>query len=214
MRTPLTLPALKQHITYNWWKYLLLALLSFGLVDLLYSVTQYRPPKEKQVQFYVYGLMNEGPLTEYLDRVRTEEMSDMEDMSAQLLTPDDTYGPMQLMTYLTAGEGDIYLLPRDQFVSYASSGALVPLEEDSELISFFDQNGVSLQSGWRRNAETGETHLYGVPQSKLPGLYRYAVAQDGFLCLIVSGGNIENTEKFLRILSRDMITAPEEPAEP
>ena len=214
MRTPLTLPALKQHLTYNWWKYLLLALLSFGLIDLLYSMTQYRPPKEKKIEFYVYGLINEEPLTEYLDHVHADEMSDMEVLSPQMMTPDESYGPMQLMTYLTAGEGDVYLLPRDQFVSYASSGALVPLEDDGELISFFDENGVSLQSGWRKNAETGETHLYGIPQVKLPGLYQYAVAQDGFLCLIVTGGNIENGRKFLRILSRDMITAPEESAGP
>ncbi len=214
MRTPLTLPALKQHLAYNWWKYLLLAVLSFGLVDLLYSMTQYRPPQEKQIEFYVYGATNEEPLSEYLDHIKADEMSDMEDISAQTMTPDETYGPMQLMTYLTAGEGDVYLLPRDQFVSYAASGALVALEEDGELISFFDENGVSLQSGWRKNADTGETHLYGIPQNKLPGLYRYAVAQDGFLCLIVTGGNVENAGKFLRILSRDMITAPEELTEP
>ena len=123
LRTPLTLPALKQHLTYNWWKYLLLALLSFGLIDLLYSMTQYRPPKEKKIEFYVYGIINEEPLTEYLDQIRADEMSDMEVLSPQMMTPDESYGPMQLMTYLTAGEGDVYLLPRDQFVSYASSGA-------------------------------------------------------------------------------------------
>ena len=214
MRTPITRSALKQHLTYNWWKYLLLAVLSFGLIDLLFSMTQYRPPKDKQIEFYVYGLTNEKPLAEYLEHIRADEMSEMEEISAQMLTPDESYGPMQLMTYLTAGEGDIFLLPRDQFVSYAASGALVPLEENSELISFFDENGVSLQSGWRKNADTGETHLYGIPQNKLPGLYQYAVAQDGFLCLVVTGGNIENTQTFLRILCRDMITAPEELTEP
>ena len=34
MKTPVTSGSLRQHFTYNWWKYLLIAILSFGLVDL------------------------------------------------------------------------------------------------------------------------------------------------------------------------------------
>jgi len=214
LKTPLSLSSLKQHLTYNWWKYILVALLSFGLVDLLYSVTAYRAPAEKRVEFYVYGLCNSDALEAYMNRIHEDEMSDMEVLSFQQLTPDDAYGPMQLMTYLSAGEGDLYLLPRDEFVSYAASGALVPLEGDRELISFYDENSVSLQSGWRKETDSGETHLFGIPQNKLPGLYQYAVAKDGFLCVIVTGGNIDNTVRFLRILSRDMITAPEPLPEP
>ena len=45
---------------------------------------------------------------------------------------------------------------------------------------------------------------------KLPGLIQYAYAQDGFLCVPLTGGNQENAMKFLRILCRDMITAPPE----
>ncbi len=214
MKTPLNASALKQHLTYNWWKYILVAILSFGLIDLLYSITAYRAPAEKTVEFYVYGLCNSDALETYMNRIHEEEMDDMEILSFQQLTPDEAYGPMQLMTYLSAGEGDLYLLPRDDFVSYAASGALVPLENDQELISCFDENNVSLQSGWRKDTDSGETHLYGIPQSKLPGLYDYAVAKDGFLCVIVTGGNIDNTLRFLRILSRDMISAPESLPEP
>ena len=162
MKTPLTSARLKQHLTYNWWKYLLAA------------------------------------------------VSDMEEMKPILLLSDDSYGPMQLMTYMAAGEGDVYLLAREEFLNYASSGSLVPLEDDPELLALFDSAGVSLQSGWRRDTETGETHLYGIPQDKLPGLIQYAYAQDGFLCVPLTGGNQENAMKFLRILCRDMLTAPPE----
>jgi hypothetical protein len=113
------------------------------------------------------------------------------------------------MTYMAVGEGDVYLLPRDQFVSAASSGSLVPLEEDAELMALFNEAGINLQNGWRRISETGESHLCGIPQSKLPGLEKYALAKDGYLCVIITGGNTENALKFLRILSRDMLAAPE-----
>ena len=205
MKTPVTSEKLKQHITYSWWKYLLIAAVAFGLVDLLYSVTAYRPPRDRTVGLYVYGYVNEADLTAYLDNVQKTEMSDMEEVSFLTLVDDETYGPMQLMTYLAVGEGDIYLLPREDFLNDAANGALVPLEDDAELLALFDSAGISLQSGWRMETETGENHLSGIPQEKLPGLGQYAYAKDGFLCQIASGGNQENARKFLRILCRDMI---------
>lgn len=208
MKTPVTSGKLKQHLTYSWWKYLLIAVAVFGLVDLLYSVTAYRPPRDKTVGLYVYGYINEPALTEYMDNVRATEMSDMEELNYVTLMVDDTYGPMQLMTYLAVGEGDLYLLPREEFLSYAASGSLVPLENDTELMDLFTNAGISLQSGWRMETESGETHLYGIPQDKIPGLNQYASAQDGFLGMIVTSGNRENAMKFLRILCRDMISEP------
>ena len=209
MKTPVTSVRLKQHLTYNWWKYLLIVLVAVGLVDLLYSVTAYRPPREKTVGFYIYGYMDEAGLTAYLDQVRETEMADVEEMKPLMLTTDSAYGPMQLMTYLAAGEGDVYLLPREEFLNYAANGNLVPLEDDAELIALFDSAGISLQNGWRRETETGETHLYGIPQDKLPGLSQYAWAQDGYLCMIITGANQDNAFKFMRILCRDMIPEPE-----
>ena len=209
MKTPVTSRSLRQHFTYNWWMYLLIALIAFGLVDLLYAVTAYRAPREKTVGFYVYGYMNDTSLTAYLDNVRETEMSDMEEITPVMLTVDDAYGPMQLLTYLSAGEGDVYLLPREQFLNYAMGGTMAALEDDEELMSLFNAAGVNLQSGWRKETETGENHLYGIPQDKLPGLSQYAYVQDGFLCVPLSGGNQENAMKFLRILCRDMISVPE-----
>lgn len=208
MKTPITSRSLKQHFTYNWWKYLLIAAVAFGLVDLLYAVTAYRAPRDKTVGFYVYGYMNETGLTEYMNGVREAEMSDMEEMLPRLMIEDEAYGPMQLMTYLAAGEGDVYLLPREQFISYATGGSLLPLENEEDLIALFDAAGITLQSGWRKETETGENHLYGIPQNKLPGLTQYAYAKDGYLCVVLTSTNQENALKFLKILCRDMITVP------
>ena len=208
MKTPVTSVRLKEHFRYNWWKYLLIAAVGFGLVDLLYSVTAYRPPREKTIDFYVYGYMDEQKLTDWLDHVRETEMSDMEEIRPILLMNDNTYGPMQLTTYFAAGEGDIYLLSRETFLSNASGGLMIPLEDDLELMALFDSAGVSLQSGWRRDTETKETHLYGIPQNKLPGLGLYAYAQDGYLCVPMTGRNLDNALKLLRILCREMINEP------
>ena len=209
MKTPVTSGTLKQHFTYSWWKYLLIAVLAFGLVDLLYTMTAYRPPESKKVEFYVYGVANTEKLTAYMDGVRENEMPGMEVMKPLMLMDDGNYGPMQLMTYLAAGEGDVYLLPRDQFISTAASSGLLPLENDAELMALFNGAGISLQSGWRKNTETGENHLYGIPQNKLPGLEQYAFAKDGYLCVLAVGGNTENALQFLRILCRDTLRPAE-----
>ena len=148
-----------------------------------------------------------------MEQVRQNYMPDMEEMRTQTLVSDDAYGAQILFTYMATGEGDLYLLPRDEFIQNAGNGALLPLEGDAELMAIFDEAGISLQSGWRRYTDTGETHLYGIPLSKLPGLERYAYAKDGFVSVLVTGGNDENTLTFLKILCRDMLTAEETPAE-
>ena len=202
MKTPINSGTLRQHLTYSWWKYLLIAVIAFGLVDLLYTVTAYHAPRDKTVGLYVYGYVNETELTPYLDNIRQTEMPDMEEVNGLALTIDDTYGPMQLMTYLAAGEGDIYLLPREQFLNNAMSGSLLPLENDAELLALFDSRNISLQSGWRRDTETGETHLYGIPLDSFYGFMNgMQVDNRGlYATIMVNNQNDDNVIPFFSAL--------------
>ena len=205
MKTPVNSRTLRQHLTYSWWKYALMIIIGAFAVNMYYTVTTYRSPDEKKVNLYVYGLADETWLSGYMEEIRITQMSDMEEMTCLILTTDETYGPMQLSTYIAAGEGDIYILPKNEFVSMATSGAWVPLEEESDLAEFFSERGISLQSGWKRNSETGVSHLYGIPVSRLPGLQKYVSVESGYICVLVSNGNTENVVKFLRIFCEDML---------
>lgn len=209
MKTPLNAETLKQHFTYSWWKYILVLVAGIFLVSLVFTVTAPRIPENKKVDFYIYGLSDSEAANAYMEKVRAEEMPDMESMSAVMLTQDATYGPMQLMTYMAAAEGDLYLLPRDEFLSFSSSGAFLPLEGDEELMGIFNEAGIDLRRGWRTLSDSEETHLYGIPADTLPGLDSLCYAPNGYLSVLSAGGNDENTLKFLRRLCRDMITAPE-----
>ena len=174
-------------------------------LNLYFTVSAYRSPPEKKIELYIYGVCDESALKAYLEDVRSERMPDLEEMNALPLAADDTYGAMQLSTYVAAAEGDIYVLPRDQFISMAASGAWVALENEAEITSLFTDREISLQSGWRREADTSESHLYGIPVSKLPGLERYLYVPNGYLSVLVTNGNDENVLKFLRILCEDML---------
>ena len=132
------------------------------------------------------------------------DLPEQEEINAYTILMDDNYGAMQLTTYLAAGEGDIYLLPREEFLNISASGALVALETQEELMNLFTEKGLDLRRGWRTLQDSSETHLFGIPAAFLPDLSNFCLAEDGFLCVLVNGGNAENTLKFLRILCDDM----------
>lgn len=209
MKTPINAETLRHHFTYSWWKYILVLIGGIFLVNLILTVTTPRIPEDKRVDFYIYGLSDSESLNAYMEKIRSEEMPDMEIMTSLTMFPNDAYGPMQLMTYMSAQEGDVFLLTRDEFLSYASSGAFLPLEDDEELMGIFNEAGIDLRRGWRTLADSDETHLYGIPADMLPGLNALCYADNGFLTVTVYNGNQENVMKFLRILCRDMLIAPE-----
>ena len=60
MKTPVNARTVRQHLTYSWWKYALLIILSALAVNLYYTVTAYRVPEDKKV------ITNEEPLNSYL----------------------------------------------------------------------------------------------------------------------------------------------------
>ena len=208
MKTPVNKQTLRNHFTYSWWKYLLVLVGGIFLVDLLFTVTAPRVPEEKKVEFYVYGYSDSDAVTKYLDRVHEEDLSDMESVISVRLTTDETYGAMQLSTYIAVHEGDLYLLPREEFLSLSAVGSFLPLENDEALMSLFNEAGKDLKRGWRTLSESDETHLYGIPMDLLPGLQSMCYAENGYLAVLAMGGNTDNTMTLLRRMVKDTINEP------
>ena len=210
MKTPITKDRLRHHFTYNWWLYLLLGVLAVFGWNLIFTTTAYRPPESKKVQWYIAspGLYQEG-LNAWMEEVRQSSMPDMELMDSVMLVSDEYYGDMQLSTYIAVGEGDLYLLPADRFQSYASNGCFAALENEEALVSAAEGLGIDLTRGWRTDVEEGSRHLFGIPASNMTGLYAYGVnPQDTYLAVLISGGNIENTVKFLQIALETFTETP------
>lgn len=210
MKTLFTWTNIKKHLTYNWWKYILAIILAGFGIDILFTVTRYVVPEEKKVEVYVYGYMAEEPFNEYLKEVWEEEVPDMESVSGMLIMQDEQYGDMVLQVRLMANEGDIYILPREQFMNIADNGFLKDLETDEEISALLSEKSMSVQTGKRTAEGQSGPHLYGIPVSQLPGLQPYLYAQDGFVCMYVANGNEENVLRVLRRMLRDMAEAPAE----
>ena len=209
MKTPINKDTIRQHFTYSMWKYLLLAVIAIFGWNLIYTVTEYRPPNDKCIHMYVLGVGEETLMDTYMENIRTTEMADMEEMDSIFLVVDETYTPMQLMTYIAAGEGHLYMLTREYFQNYGSQDLFVPLDTIPGLVDLLDAAGVSYDRGWCVSEETGEKHLYGIPMADFPGMGAYLYGYDeSYLCISVTNGNDENSAKFLKLFLEDMLEEP------
>lgn len=200
---------LKNHLSYDIWKYVLVVALCWFGWELIYTATAYRSPQDKRVDVYIMSsTASEDSVQAFLQPLWEQAVPDMELVEGVILMSggaDDYYTTMNLTTKIAAGEGDIYLLPQDVFKQYALSGAFLPLDQ------YVDQGEIridGIDTATARltlvNDETGEaaSHLYGVPTESLYGLMNGMQYdnRDAVMAIAVNNGNDENVVRFMDAL--------------
>ncbi len=215
VKTPLTSEKLRHHLQYSAWKYVLLVLASVFLVDLIYTMTAYRPPEDKRIDLYIQAYVaDQEALDKAFDAIRTEKLPDVELIRSALLMAggeQDMYAVQQLTTYLAAGEGDLYLLKGEDFKRYASQGVFVdlsvPIGEGK-----LETGSLDLSRGYVAIQEYDEAtdsmvavsqrRLYGIPLSELTHLPETLGIDttDLYLSMTVFNGNDDNVLRFINIL--------------
>lgn len=213
MKTPITRQLIRNHMTYSWWKYALLIVIAVFGWNIVYTVTRYQPPEDKRIVMNIYVDADQPALNEYMAQVNATLMPEMEEMTTVYNALDSMYGDMVFSAHIAVAEGDVYLISRDYFQRYASSGLYLALEDQSELVAELEEAGVSLSQGWRLLNETSERHLYGIPCANLPGMAAYVYnPADCYLAVLPANGNDENVLRFLTIFVGDLLQ-PVETAE-
>jgi hypothetical protein len=214
-RIPLTWRDIRIHLQYSLWKYLLIFALSFGIWNLIYAQTAYRPPQEKRIDIYIQAAgADQEKVNEFMVPIWKEVVPHEELVNAVLLMSmgyeADYYANVQLMTYLHAGEGDIYILNQSIFKRLAGQGAFVDLEP-------YIQNGtlnpgmIKTEAGRVALTEedergeivaTGESALFGIPARELYAFATELAIDNRNLVLAVAAnsGNEEDTVIFLNAL--------------
>ena len=208
IKTPLTARVLKNHFTYGSWKYLLLVIVAVFGWNLIYTTTQYRPPDDKKIDFYVASSsVDSDALNAWLEAARVSDFPDMEliDLYTILEGGEDYAAQMQLSTYIMAGEGDVYLLEEDRFKTFAAQGAMLPLDQYVADGTIGTQ-GLDLSSGYVTIEETGERALVGIPADNLCGFINHfkVDCRGKVLCVTVRSGNEANAVKFVDYLLKHM----------
>lgn len=207
MRLPITRERIRTHFHYAWWQYLLLVCLAVFGWNLLYTTTRYRSPEELKVEWYCQGLVDsqtQEKLDALMEQLRLELFPDMEEVTFTPIAYDQTYGDMQLMVWASAGQGDLYMLERDQFQNLASGGAMAQLTPyiESGALSTGD---IDLSAGYVTDPETGKKYLMGIPADSLTGLTAYGINPEGcVMSLLAKGGNLDNTLKLMQWLIDNM----------
>ena len=199
---PITKRKITHHFQYAVWMYLILIILALFGWNLIYTTTRYRPPENMRVEFYALASTNsEEPLTELSNRIHEEVMPEMELVAPTIVTiTDDYYGDMQLTVWISAAQGDIYLLSTEYFDRFAASGAFMdlgPLVENGTL----NAEGLDLDDGYVKQSDSNTVGLYGIPAEGLPKFADYMVNTDDMvLCILYNNGNDEYSIKYLNYL--------------
>ena len=206
IKTPINRKKIRTHISYNFWKYILvIAAAVFGW-DLLYSMTAYKSPEDKRIDLYIQSpLVTEQRAEAFFQPIWEERVPDMEVVDAVMLTSStqDYYGSMQLTVYIMAQEGDIYMLSSSDFKSFASQGVFLDLQPAIDEGKLHTE-GLDLSAGYvalidDNGLPTGERQLFGIPAASLGGLAEGLGldTRDMVLSVTAFSGNEENVIRFL-----------------
>lgn len=212
IKTPINRETLKNHMTYSTWKYLVMAACVVFGWSLIYTTTAYRSPQDKRVDLYIQSATASADSVQaFIEPIWKEVIPEMETVSGIVLTPVDDYTTsMQLMTYMAAGEGDIYFMTEQYFKSFASQGSFMELDglvEDGTL----QVDDVELSKGYVAYVEQYDEndrpvktsrHLYGIPLDSFYG-FMSGMQLDNrglYAAIIVNNQNDENVIPFFNAL--------------
>ena len=200
---------LKKHLTYDFWKYLLIVALCWFVWDLLYTTTAYRSPQNKRIDVMIMSATaSDEVVGAFLKPIWEEATPDMELVEGLSLLPggpDDYYSNMNLTVKLYAGEGDIYLLPHDVFKNLALGSAFVSLDQyiaDGRInIEGLNVDKCRLTIVDEEKG-TATTALYGIPTDSLYGFMdgMQFDNRNAVMCIAVNNGNDENVVTFFNAL--------------
>jgi len=204
---PITKERIQHHFHYAWWQYFALVIVAVFGVNLVFTMTHYRSPEHLKVEWYYQGISSPNTVglgQQLLEEIWQTEFPEMEEVNFNLAGTDDTYGAMQLMAWIAAGQGDLYILQKDTYQGYAGEDSMVNLQpyvDDGTL----NVEGIDLRGGIATDLDTGVKGLYGIPADALQGLWDYDLQPDGkVICLPLASGNIETALILLDYLLDNM----------
>ena len=196
---------LKNHLTYSWWKYLVLVVACVMGVDMLFAMTAYRVPEDKKVEVYILNdYIQAQALEETLWPPFAEAYPDQEQLTVLNinLAGGDIYAAMQFSAYAAAQQGDVCLMPVSEVEKLAADGAQYAFLELTPYVEsgLIDTEGIDLTPG-RMSTSDGTEGLYAIPANTLYGLLAYGNdPADSMLCILDYSGNDEHAAAVLGMI--------------
>ncbi len=210
MKTPFTRKRLKHHFTYAWWKYLAAVLGCLLVMNLFFSVTSARPRDDQKVDLFVYGSTTESLLDAWMENLRAEEFPEQALFDCYSVSSGVTSGVQVFTTRVAVGDGDLLLIPRETFETFAQEGLLMPLEEQPWMAEELSVHHIDPETGYWRGPD-GVRRLYAVPVGQMPVLSSMMLDSetDYYLGVRIRNGNEETVWQVLRFMLRDLCEGSE-----
>lgn len=208
LRTKINGETLRHHFRYTCWIYLLLFVLVCCGWSMMYNATEYVPPEDKTIEVTIVGDYVLQDTLDYLEAESFKVMPDMEKISYTNIMLDltgeegDYSGYQKLQVVIAVGEGDIYLLTREQMKIYAEYGAFVPLDdalaEGGILYGLFTEEEIARGTLTIDEFEDDAPHCFGLPMNRMKGLTSQGINTDDlYMCLMTMSYNQENSLKLM-----------------
>ncbi|MGI6686924.1 MAG: hypothetical protein ACOX6Y_00935 [Christensenellales bacterium] len=215
---------LRHHFSYHWWQYVLVTVLSFFIWNLIFIQTAYRAPGERRIDIYVQTVATgEKEMQSALDDLQTKIVPEVEEINVITILPpssQDIYANVQLVTFISAHEGDIYVLGTEDFKRFAVQGAFLSLDEAVASGQLIIHPEVDLRPGYLTVLESlpdgtqkaaTQSMLFGIPLADYPETAKRLglIRQDMFLSVTCYSDNPESTLRFISaLLEEGMNTKP------
>ncbi len=201
----ITKAKVKNHWHYSWWKYAAIAVVCTLVVNLIFTMTAYRPPANRKIEMYLCnGYADATKLHADLWPAFQEAAPDQELLTLVNIdmTGDDVYSNMQFTTYIGAQQGDLLLLPVSSVKKLVLDGADNTFLDLSEYLESgeLDVPGVDLSAGMLPTSDGG-TSLFAIPADSLYGLTDFTCNPAGsMLCVMGYTMNPENAVGMINLL--------------
>ena len=187
--TRITKERLKNHLQYDWWKYLLTFLALLIVWNTVYSVTEYHPPAEKRIDIQLVGYYSDEEPIEQLKQdllaVLDDQQEEVQVFQTMMSFSDasdsvDSNSIQKLQVQFAAKIGNVFVMPRKAYEMFAPQGAFVDMQPYLDDGTFaLEEDPANLAIRMVENnedgvyEEVGEPILCALPLSQCKGLEKY-----------------------------------------
>ena len=126
---------LQNHLSYDWWKYVVAILVTVMLWSLITAMTRPQTPPEKKVDIFLIG---DYALDEHIQLVSQrmlDEFPELLEINIMNIPLGEGIDPQlemasrqKLMVMLASQSGDIFVFNKEDYEQFAKQGAFIPLE--------------------------------------------------------------------------------------
>ena len=134
-RVRLNKERLRNHIQYDWWKYVVCIIVTIAVWNLITTVTRPQTPPDKKIEIFLVGnyVLEESAMA-ISDRI-IEDFPNLWEVNINNIALDkedpqlDYMSRQKLMVMLASQTGDIYAFDKEEFAKIVEQGAFIPLDE-------------------------------------------------------------------------------------